>query len=99
MESGQTESLALSNRREFAWVDGLKVVDLARIVLNHTVEPIAGFPYLANPGESWPPVGERIAQRAPIVGLGAWTLPVDLIRHLGRFWGPFDTRAWCHAAI
>lgn len=99
MESGQTESLALSNRREFAWVDGLKVVVLARIVLDHTVEPIAGFPHLANPGESWPPVGERIAQRAPIVGLGAWTLPVDLIRHLGRFWGPFDTRAWCHAAI
>jgi hypothetical protein len=65
----------------------LKVVDLARIVLNRTVEPITGFPCLANPGASWPPVGERIAQASPIVGLWAWTLPIDLIRHLGRFWG------------
>lgn len=72
-------------RDETRWLDGLKATALAWIVLNHVVEPIAGFPYIANPTSEWPPLSERVAQLAPLGGLGLWTAPANIFRYLGWF--------------
>jgi len=83
--TNDVEQRAVTERARFGWLDGLKAVALAWIVLNHIVEPIAGFPYIANPARSWPPLSERIAQLAPVDGLGVWTIPANILRYLGWF--------------
>ena len=85
MESHLADRRATSQPQEFGWVEGLKVVGLAWIVLNHVVESLAGSPYIANPAGTWPPLHERVAQLAPIEGLGVWAVPANLARYLGWF--------------
>ena len=66
-----------------AWVDRLKGIALAWIVLNHLSEQLLGSPWIANPSKDWPPLAERIAQLAPLRGHGFWDLPLNLFRYLG----------------
>jgi peptidoglycan/LPS O-acetylase OafA/YrhL len=85
MEVQTAATKATPRQQGFGWVEGLKVAGLAWIVLNHVVEELAGSPYIANPNSTWPPLSERIAQLAPIQGLGVWAIPANFIRYLGWF--------------
>ena len=48
-----------------AWVDRLKGIALAWIVLNHLAEHLLGWPMIANPSKEWPPLSERSVARMP----------------------------------
>jgi peptidoglycan/LPS O-acetylase OafA/YrhL len=65
------------------WLDRLKAVAIVWIALNHVVERIFGYPYIANPSADWPPLAERVAQLRPLAGDGLWDLPLNLLRYLG----------------
>ncbi|HLI96048.1 MAG TPA: acyltransferase family protein [Candidatus Baltobacteraceae bacterium] len=64
------------------WVDAIKGLALFWIVWNHVSERIFGSPYMANPTASWPALGERIAQLAPI-GHGLTAIGANLSRYIG----------------
>lgn len=70
-------------RPDLVWLDWVKAIALAWIFLNHVVERVFGFPYIANPFPGWPPLSERVAQLAPLSGYGVWSVPVNLARYLG----------------
>lgn len=65
------------------WIELLRVIALAWIVLNHASEQIFGPPLIANPAAGWPPLAERVAQLRPLAGAGAWDLPLNLLRYVG----------------
>lgn len=73
----------MSKPGELAWVDRLKGAALVWIFLNHAVERIFGFPYMANPTADWPPLGDRVAQLAPTTGNGLWDIPLNALRYVG----------------
>lgn len=80
---GTSETEGKGPAPTLAWVDRLKGVALAWIVLNHLVEHLLGSPWIANPSKDWPPLSERIAQLAPLRGHGFWDLPLNLLRYVG----------------
>lgn len=65
------------------WLDWIKAAALALVFLNHLSEQLFGYPYAANPTAGWPALAERIAQWRPLAGLGAWTVPANLLRYVG----------------
>lgn len=65
------------------WVDLLKAIALIWIFVNHLVEELFGYPYIANPFNGWPPLSERLAQLHPITGYGFWNIPVNILRYIG----------------
>jgi len=77
------ESREVSGRGTLTWVDRLKGLALVWIFLNHAVERIFGFPYMANPTADWPPLETRIGQLAPVAGHGHWDIPLNVLRYLG----------------
>ena len=80
---GTSETEGKGPAPTLAWVDRLKGIALAWIVLNHLVEHLLGSPWIANPSKDWPPLSERIAQLAPLRGHGFWDLPLNLLRYVG----------------
>jgi peptidoglycan/LPS O-acetylase OafA/YrhL len=72
---------AASNR--LAWVDALKGVAILWVITNHFVERIFGSEYFGNPSATWPPLGDRLAQLAPIHGGGGWNALVNAVRYGG----------------
>lgn len=66
-----------------AWLEQVKAVAIAWIILDHLSERIFGFPYISNPDADWPPLATRLAQLEPLHGHGLWDLPVNLFRYLG----------------
>jgi peptidoglycan/LPS O-acetylase OafA/YrhL len=80
---GTSETEGKGPAPTLAWVDRLKGLALAWIVLNHLVEHLLGSPWIANPSKDWPPLSERIAQLAPLRGHGFWDLPLNLLRYVG----------------
>lgn len=68
--------------RTLRWVDAIKGLAIVWIVWNHVAERLFGAPFAANPTASWPPLGERIAQLAPI-GHGVWAIGANLVRYIG----------------
>ncbi len=65
------------------WLDLVKAVAIALIFANHLAERLFGYPWVANPSAGWPPLAERIAQLRPLSGLGAWTVPANVLRYVG----------------
>lgn len=78
-----TSSETREPRDRLIWLDALKGAAIVWIILNHLSEAIWGGPYLANPSPHWPPLGERIAQFAPLWGHGVWNWPLNLLRWVG----------------
>lgn len=70
---------------ELRWLDRLKAVAILWIVLNHLVERLFGGAYAGNPNVPWPPLGERIAQFAPVAVGGALRWPLTIVRDIGWF--------------
>jgi len=68
---------------QLTWVDRLKGVALVWIFLNHAVERIFGFPYMANPTADWPPLRDRFGQLALRTGHGLWDIPLNALRYVG----------------
>ncbi len=71
--------------RALPWLDRLKALALAWVVLNHVVERLVGGASAGNPSVPWPPLSARIAQFAPVHGMGVLTWPLTVIRDLGWF--------------
>lgn len=70
---------------QLIWLDLIKAIALIWIILNHIVEQLFGYPYLANPSPYWPPLAERLAQLYPLQGHGLLDIPANLVRYLGWF--------------
>jgi len=71
--------------RALPWLDRLKALALAWVVLNHVVEHLAGGAAAGNPSVPWPPLSARIAQFGPVHGMGVLTWPLTAIRDFGWF--------------
>lgn len=72
-----------ASMQRFAWLEIVKAVGLAWIFANHTAEQLFGYPFIANPSLSWPPLAERISQLRPLDGFGLWNIPVNALRYTG----------------
>jgi len=71
--------------RALPWLNRLKGLALAWVVLNHVVERLVGGAAAGNPSVPWPSLSERIAQFVPVRGMGAWNWPLTAVRDLGWF--------------
>lgn len=71
--------------RSLPWIDRLKAVALAWVILNHIVEHLVGGAAAANPSFPWPPLAARIAQFNPVHGRGALGWLLTAVRDLGWF--------------
>ncbi len=80
-----TDHSALAGPGRLVWPDLLKAVAMAWIFLNHVVEPLFGYPLIANPAPGWPPFADRLEQLRPLTGYGVATVPVNAARYLGWF--------------
>lgn len=78
-----SHNLGIENR--LVWLELIKAFALLWIFFNHVAEQLFGYPLIANPGEGWPQLVERIAQLAPLSGYGIWNLPTNLLRYVGWF--------------
>ncbi len=65
------------------WLDGVRGVAMLWVFLVHVAEEIFGSPFFMNPAAGWPPLSERFSQLAPVVGLGSWSIPANLLRWVG----------------
>jgi peptidoglycan/LPS O-acetylase OafA/YrhL len=83
LDEGKVNEAIRTN--QFVWIDLIKAFALGGIILNHIVEQIYGYPYIANPDVNWPPFNVRLAQLAPLTGYGLGDIPVNLIRYAGWF--------------
>lgn len=72
-----------SQSQQLSWIESIKVFALAWIFLNHIVERLFGYPYIANPFAGWPPLADRLAQLQPVTGHGVWEVPLNLLRYAG----------------
>jgi peptidoglycan/LPS O-acetylase OafA/YrhL len=79
MENGRTSP---ASKLTLRWIDAVKGLALLWIVWNHIAERIFGFPLIANPTLGWPPLGDRIAQLAPI-GHGISGIFLNASRYIG----------------
>jgi peptidoglycan/LPS O-acetylase OafA/YrhL len=61
----------------------MKGLAILWIFLNHIVEQVFGYPFIANPNPKWPSLSERIAQLVPLEGHGLLDLPLNVVRYLG----------------
>ncbi len=78
-------SNSAAEKERLFWPDGLKAVALCWIFLNHVVERIFGYPFVANPDANWPPFDQRLEQLKFLTGSGIWDVPVNVVRYLGWF--------------
>lgn len=85
MDTLGISSAMVRSNRSLPWLDRLKGLALAWVVLNHVVERLAGGAAAGNPSVPWPPLAERIAQFAPVHGMGALNWPLTALRDLGWF--------------
>jgi peptidoglycan/LPS O-acetylase OafA/YrhL len=69
--------------KKFIWLDIIKAFALIWIVINHIVEQVFGYPYIANPTYDWPQLSDRIAQLKPLTEYGSWTIPINILRYIG----------------
>ncbi len=67
----------------FAWVDQMKAIALAWIVLNHIVEHLFGSPRIANPSDAWGSLSARWHQLEPLSGHGLADIPLNALRWTG----------------
>lgn len=65
------------------WLEVVKAVALLWIVWNHIAERLFGFPLAANPSADWPPLADRVAQLAPLLGHGWLGVPLNVLRWIG----------------
>lgn len=72
-------------RERLPWPDVVKGIGLVMVVTVHVVERVMGYAEIANPSADWPPLADRVAQLAPLTGLGLWDLPLNAVRYLGWF--------------
>ena len=77
------EPAAVSGLARFSWVDQLKAIGLAWIVLNHIVEHLYGSPKIANPDDAWGSFASRWQQLEPLSGHGLADIPLNALRWLG----------------
>jgi peptidoglycan/LPS O-acetylase OafA/YrhL len=73
----------MKSATETKWLDAVKGLALLWIVTNHVTERIFGSEYFGNPSATWPPLTDRIAQLAPLHGLGVMDVPLNLMRYIG----------------
>lgn len=66
-----------------AWLDAIKGISMAWIVLNHIAEKLFGYPYITGPDNNWPSLDVRLAQLQPLSGFGWLDVPFNFIRYTG----------------
>ncbi|MFO1156065.1 MAG: acyltransferase family protein [Rhodospirillales bacterium] len=66
-------------RGRWQTLEAVRVFALLWIVVLHFAEQIFRGWDIANPSNTWPPLGERIAQLAPFSGHGIWDIPAWLL--------------------
>jgi peptidoglycan/LPS O-acetylase OafA/YrhL len=83
----KTEAISTDHQKtdQLVWLDLIKAIALIWIILNHVVEQLFGYPYIANPSLYWPPFSERLGQLYPLQGHGLLDIPANLVRYLGWF--------------
>jgi hypothetical protein len=72
-------------RKQLLWLEFIKAFALIWIFLNHLVENLFGYPYIANPSVDWPPLADRLAPLYALSGQGLLDIPIALIRDIGWF--------------
>jgi peptidoglycan/LPS O-acetylase OafA/YrhL len=76
-------NISSSKKPSLSWLDLTKSIAIVWVVLNHLVERVFGYPYVANPNQDWPSFAERLAQLRPLEGFGFLNAPINLVRYLG----------------
>ena len=77
-------SAASSGSDRFESLDAIKAFALLWICIVHWTERLFGGWYIANPGNFWPPLADRVAQLMPVSGHGIWDIPLSLLLDFGR---------------
>jgi hypothetical protein len=76
-------SAGSSKSGRFKSLDAIKAFALLWICA-HWTERLFGGWYIANPGNFWPPLADRVAQLMPVSGHGVWDIPLSLLLDFGR---------------
>lgn len=66
-------------RGRWQTLEAVRVFALLWIVAVHFAEQVFPGWYIANPSNTWPPLGERIANLTPFSGHGIWDIPAWLL--------------------